>query len=82
MSQYKGVYWHRGSGKWYTHLSMKGEKLRHGGVFTDELDAAKRVNQLCKEFGIPFKNPGIIAEMPTQQSPVNNFYSLKFPKMK
>merc|ERR1712034_264142 len=69
MSQYKGVYWHRGSGKWYTHLSMKGEKLRHGGVFTDELDAAKRVNQLCEEFGIPFKNPGIIAEMPTQQSP-------------
>jgi len=67
MSQYKGVYWHKRSEKWYTHLSMKGEKLRHGGVFTDELDAAKNVNQLCEEFGIPLKNHGIV-KMPTQQS--------------
>ena len=38
----------------------------NGGTFNDELDAAKRVNQLCEEMGIPYKNPGISAT-PNQQ---------------
>jgi len=58
-SQHKGVYWHKPSGKWYVLLKHTGQKQRYGGTFIDELDAAKRVNQLCEEFGIPQKNPGI-----------------------
>jgi len=30
-----------------------------GGQFEDELNAAKRVNQICEEFGIPQKNPEV-----------------------
>jgi len=58
-SQYKGVYWHRERRKWYARLRVNGAKPNYGGSFSDELDAAKRVNQLCKELGIPPKNPGI-----------------------
>ena len=39
-------------------LRLKG-KTKYGGCFNDELDAAKRVNELCKELGIPERNPGI-----------------------
>jgi len=31
----------------------------YGGIFADELDAGKKVNQLCDDFRIPQKNPGI-----------------------
>ena len=31
----------------------------YGGIFNDELDAGKKVNQLCDDFGIPQQNPGI-----------------------
>merc|ERR1711925_53139 len=44
----------------------KGQKPKYGGIFDDELDAAKRVNQLCGELGIPPQNPTISA-MPNQQ---------------
>ena len=37
----------------------KGQKPKYGGIFNNELDAAKRVNQLCDECGIPQKNLGI-----------------------
>jgi len=59
-SQYKGVCWNKEKRKWYVHISLKGDKQRYGGVFEDELDAAKRVNHLCEEFEIPLKNPEII----------------------
>jgi len=64
-SQYKGVYWHKQSRKWYVNLSKNGNK-KYGGKFKHELDAAKRVNQLCEELGISEKNPEIGA-MPHQQ---------------
>ena len=38
-----------------------GGKTKCGGYFNDELDAAKRMNELCENFGIPPKNPGMIA---------------------
>merc|ERR1712034_163771 len=60
-SQYKGVTWHRGKGKWQVQLQLKGQKPKHGGTFNDERDAAKRLNQLCEEFGIPLQNPEISA---------------------
>jgi len=65
-SQYKGVCWHKESKQWRVHLNLRGEKTRNGGYFKDELDAAKRVNQLCEEMGIPLKNPGM-STIPTQQ---------------
>ena len=57
-SQYKGVSWNKKNGKWHAFLCSKGRKT-HGGIFSDELDAAKRVNQLCEGLGIPERNPGI-----------------------
>jgi len=63
ISKYKGVTWHKNSGKWYVTIYLKGHKRKYGGMFKDELDAGKKVNQLCEEFGIPPQNPGI------QQSP-------------
>ena len=49
-------------------LYLKGHKsrYRYGGLFNDEMDAAKRVNQLCEEIGIPLKNPEISSK-PDQQ---------------
>merc|ERR1712034_119105 len=66
VSQYRGVYWHRDRGKWYVSINLKAQKPKYGGIFNDELDAAKRVNQLCKELGIPQQNPAISA-MPNQR---------------
>merc|ERR1712034_300891 len=65
-SQYKGVYGHK-NGKWLVHMSLKGKQQKYGGYFREELDAAKKVNQLCEEMEIPLQNPGISA-IPTQQS--------------
>jgi len=67
-SQYKGVYWHRKVKMWYARVSLKGYKQKYAGIFNDEQDAAKRVNQLCEELGIPPQNPGVV-EMSTQVSP-------------
>jgi len=60
-SQYNGVCWHKQNKKWCVQIHVQGGKIKHGGVFKDELDAAKRANQLCDEMGIPHKNPGINA---------------------
>merc|ERR1712034_139736 len=65
-SQYKGVYWHKTMRKWRARLCLKEGKLKCGGDFQDELDAGKRVNQLCEEMGIPLQNPEISA-IPNQQ---------------
>ena len=43
-----------------------------GGYFKDELDAAKRVNQLCEKLGNPAQNPEISA-MPNQQYVTKKF---------
>ena len=70
-SQYKGVSYDKHSGKWRARLHIKGQKqkYRYGGTFTDELDAAKRVNQLCEQLGIPLLNLDISA-IPNQQHQV------------
>ena len=68
-SQYKGVSWHRTSGKWRAQLRVKGREEKCGGSFDHELHAAKRINQLCEEMDIPLRNPGI-AGIPTQQCQV------------
>jgi len=64
-SQYKGVHWNKIRRKWQAQLRSKYKKTNYGGHFNDELDAAKRVNQLCEESGIPLKNPGI-SSIPTE----------------
>jgi len=58
-SKYKGVSWNKTCGKWYVRLRAADGKLKYGGGFNNELDAAKRVNQLCEKLGIPEKNLGI-----------------------
>ena len=66
-SQYDGVCWHKRIGKWLAQLKLQWEeKNKYFGAFDEELDAAKKVNQICEEHGIPLKNPGI-GMIPTQQ---------------
>merc|ERR1712034_91478 len=65
-SKYEGVCWHAKRGKWYAQLRIKDQIQTYGGYFNDELDAAKRINQLCEVFGIPLRNP-IITGIPDQQ---------------
>ena len=62
---------HKRSGKWKTQLSLKGKMQKYGGIFINEMDAAKRVNQLCEELGIPLQNTGISA-IPTHQHQVTH----------
>jgi len=64
-SQYKGVSWIKKNRKWLAYLVNAG-KLKYGGTFNGELDAARRVNQLCEELEIPLQNPGI-SSIPMQQ---------------
>ena len=71
ISQYKGVHWHKQIGKWYAKLQLKAGEQKFGGTFNDELDAAKRVNQLCEKLGIPAQNPEVSA-IPNQQYQVTN----------
>jgi hypothetical protein len=42
-------------------------------MFKDEVDAAKRMNQLCEEFGISLQNPDI-----NQKYQVTNKYLFLF----
>jgi len=65
ISQYKGVCWQKQIKKWYVAIYLKGQKRKYGGIFNKELDAAKRVNELCKESGISPYNPGVV-KMSTQ----------------
>ena len=47
-SQYKGVTYHKGAGKWQSTLAYNGKK-EHLGLFKDELDAAKAYENRYKE---------------------------------
>merc|ERR1712034_68265 len=58
-SQHEGVYWHKTNKKWYVWLRAKDGNRKYCGGFTDEVDAAKKMNQLCGELEIVEKNPGI-----------------------
>ena len=39
-SDYTGVGWHKGAKKWHAQIYIKG-KVKHLGLFTDELEAAE-----------------------------------------
>ena len=70
ISQFKGVCWHKQIEKWYVLMYLKKQKQKkYGGIFENELDAAKRVNQLCEELKISPQNPTISA-IPNQQHQV------------
>ena len=77
-SQYKGVYYDKTNGKWHVLISPKGQKRKYGGMFKDELDAAKRVNQLCEDFGIPRQNPELSA-VPNHQYEVTEKFLQQSP---
>jgi hypothetical protein len=66
ISQYKGVTWNKQRKKWCAQVHYKGGNFKFGGSFKDELDAAKRVNQICEKLGIPSQNPKI-STIPNQQ---------------
>ena len=72
MSQYEGVYFQTQNGNWYARLLLNGT-YKHGGTFNNEMDAAKRVNQLCEEMRIPLRNPEISAIPINQQCVIHNF---------
>ena len=57
-SQYDGVCLHKKTGKWQVEFIVNSRK-QYGGIFYNELNAAKRVNQLCEELKIPHRNHGI-----------------------
>ena len=60
-SQYKGVHWKKEIRKWCVQVYPKEQKPKFGGYFKNEVDAAKKVNQLCEESEIPLQNPEICA---------------------
>ena len=65
-SQYKGVIeTTNGSKKWRTVVCWQKKKY-NGGYYLNELDGAKRVNQLCDKLGIDRKNPEVDA-MPNNE---------------
>ena len=45
---------------------MNRKKQIYGGQFNNELDAGKKVNQICEELGISLKNPTINAILDQQ----------------
>ena len=47
-SNYKGVSWHRKAGKWQVGLCVRGRRI-NGGLFTEEVSAAKMSNKLMLE---------------------------------
>jgi len=65
-AQHKGVYLNKENRAWRVIWNFKGQKKQHGGIFKDELGAAKRVNQLCKELGIRVQYPTISAILSQQ----------------
>ncbi len=48
-SQYKGVSWHKQTGKWCVQLTING-KVRHMGLFIDETNAAIAYNEYAEQY--------------------------------
>lgn len=47
-SRYKGVYWHKPTGRWYATINVSGGK-QHIGSYASEADAAAAYNQKAAE---------------------------------
>jgi hypothetical protein len=54
-SNYTGVYWVKKSNKWAATVVVNSKRY-YGGCFDEEIEAAKKVNQLCDELEIERKN--------------------------
>lgn len=54
-SQYKGVTWHKKSGKWQAQIMLDG-KNKHIGLHSDELEAAKAYDKKAQELHGEFSN--------------------------
>jgi len=68
---FHGIYWHKTNKKWVAHLQVDGRN-KYGGSFDNEVDAAKKVNQMCQEIKIAPRNPEIICENVLDQSIIND----------
>ena len=55
-SKYVGVFWNARSQKWLASITVN-KKMKSGGYYTMELDAAHAVNALCDDLGLDRKNP-------------------------
>jgi len=63
-SQYRGVSWSKDRKRW--KVTVKFEGKHNASYHVNEVDAAKRVNQVCDELGIERKNPEVDA-MPNKE---------------
>jgi len=57
-SKYIGVSSEKENNTWRVVIYV-GKEAKFGGRFDNELDAAKRVNQMCDEFKLERKNPEV-----------------------
>ena len=57
-SPYTGVSWNTRDRRWYGQIKHLGESIYCGCSF-DEKEAAKKVNEKCRQLGIPLKNPNL-----------------------
>ena len=61
-SNYTGVSWHSQNRKWLAQLCLGSQTKIFGGLFFDEREAAKKVNNLCDEYDVEYKNPELVLE--------------------
>jgi hypothetical protein len=66
-SKYKGVYWHKATGKWCAAVKKDGRPI-HIGTFCNEVDAARaydeKVVNLFGEFSNTNENMGLLNDAP------------------
>jgi hypothetical protein len=48
-SRYKGVYWHKPSGRWLVQIRIDGHKT-HVGYFSDEVEAARAYDAAARQY--------------------------------
>ena len=63
-SKYEGVSWYEIKKLWQADFSFNGKTSK--SFFENELDAAREINQLCENMGIPSKNFELL-EIPNKQ---------------